>query len=115
MEFPEFSKQEVCNLLILNDNFEYLYRTLISLHTLALALTLAGLADFAVAGQRKKAKGLRRETPNKPLSFNLSGSPNASAKVLQGHDHPQSSVNCTEMLRISPFEKLEVPKEICSL
>ncbi len=71
MEFPEFSKQEVCNLLMFRDNFESFDWTLISLRSLALALTLWGLADFAVAGQRKKAKGLSKTTPNKPLAFIL--------------------------------------------
>ncbi|NIT04085.1 hypothetical protein GTO10_04130 [Candidatus Saccharibacteria bacterium] len=40
MEFPEFSKLEVCNLLMLHDDFESFDWTLISLRSLALALTL---------------------------------------------------------------------------
>ncbi len=54
-----------------HDNFECFDWTLISLRSLALALTLAGLTDFAVAGQRKKVKGSRRTTLNKPLAFSL--------------------------------------------
>ncbi len=53
------------------DNFECFDWTLRSLRFLALALTIAGLTDFAVAGQRKKAKVSRRTTPNKPLAFSL--------------------------------------------
>ncbi len=53
------------------DRFESFDGTRISLRSLALALTLAGLTDFAVAGQRKKVKGSRRTTPNKPLAFSL--------------------------------------------
>ncbi len=70
-EFPEFSKQEVCNLLMFPDSFESLDGTLISLRALALALTLAGLTDFTGTGQRKKAKSSRRTTLKKPLAFSL--------------------------------------------
>jgi hypothetical protein len=40
VEFPEFAKQEVCKLLMFQDNFESFDWTLISLRSLALALTL---------------------------------------------------------------------------
>ncbi len=43
-KFPEFSRQEVCNLLMFNDNFESFDWTLISLRSLALALTLFPLS-----------------------------------------------------------------------
>ncbi len=71
VEFSEFSKQEVCNLLMFHDHFESFDWTLISLRALALALTLAGLTDFTGTGQRKKAKGSRRTTLKKPLAFSL--------------------------------------------
>ncbi len=45
VEFPDFSKQEVCNLLMFHDHFESFDGTLISLHSLALALTPSGLPD----------------------------------------------------------------------
>ncbi len=71
VEFPQFSKQEVCNLLRFYGKFESFDWTFMSLRSLALALTLSGLTDFAVAGQRKKVKGSRRTTLNKPLAFSL--------------------------------------------
>ncbi len=40
VEFPEFSRQEVCNPLMFDDNFGSFDWTLISLRSLALALTL---------------------------------------------------------------------------
>ncbi len=40
VEFPEFSKQEVCSLPMFHDHFESFDGTLISLRSLALALTL---------------------------------------------------------------------------
>ncbi len=43
MEFPEPYKQEILNLLMFRDNFEPFDWTLISLRSLAFALTLAGL------------------------------------------------------------------------
>ncbi|NIS68680.1 MAG: hypothetical protein GTO12_06915 [Proteobacteria bacterium] len=70
-EFPEFWMEGLSTGSIFEENFRSLNGTLISLRSLALALTLSGLADFAIAGQRKKAKGSRRTTPNKPLAFSL--------------------------------------------
>jgi hypothetical protein len=43
LEFPEFSKQGIPNVLMFHDNFESLDELLISLCSLALALTPSGL------------------------------------------------------------------------
>ncbi len=54
-----------------HENFESSDGILISPRSLALALTPFGLTDFTAAGQRKKVKGSRRTTLNKPLAFSL--------------------------------------------
>ncbi|NIS71196.1 MAG: hypothetical protein GTO12_20330 [Proteobacteria bacterium] len=50
VEFPEFSNQEVCNPLMFPDCFESLDETLVSLRSLALAVTLAGLTGESKEG-----------------------------------------------------------------
>jgi len=48
-----------------------LWQTPLSPRSDALAVNLSGFASSALAGQRKKVKGSRRRTPNKPLAFIL--------------------------------------------
>ncbi len=84
MEFPEFSKQEVCNLLMFHENFESFDWTLISLHSLALALTLSGLAGGEYLPLPRSEGGAF------PFLLARDGDPNASANVPQGHERPQN-------------------------
>ncbi len=83
-EFPEFSKQGISNLLMFHDNFEPLDGTLISLRSLALALTLSGLAGGEYLPLPRSEGGVF------PLLLILDGYPNASANVPQGHEGPQN-------------------------
>jgi hypothetical protein len=70
-ELPRFSMDRSPMILILLYNSDLRRGFLSSLRSHALAVTLSGFADFAVAGERKKVKGSRRTTPNKPLAFSL--------------------------------------------
>ncbi len=70
-EFLGFWIEGLSTVSIFEENFRSLNWILISLRFLALALTRLGLTDFTVAGKRKKPKGSRRTTPNKPLAFSL--------------------------------------------
>ncbi len=67
-----------------HDNFEYLDGTLISLRSLALALTLSGLAGGEYLPLPRSKGGVF------PLLLILDGSPNASANVPQGYEGPQN-------------------------
>ncbi len=69
-----------------------------SLRCLALALTLVGLADSAVPGQRKKAKGSRRTTPNKPLAFTLY--PLTYLGAQRFHKHPSGTGASTKLKKL---------------
>ncbi len=78
-----------------DDNFECFDWTLISLRSLALALTLSGLTGGEFLPLPRSEGGAF------PLLLALDGYPNASANIPQGHERPQNSGDFT---RVLPFE-----------
>ncbi len=84
MEFPEFLKRVISNLLMFHNNFESFDWTLISLRSHALALTLSGLTGGESLPLPRSKGGAF------PFLLALEGSPNASANVPQGHERPSN-------------------------
>ncbi len=66
------------------ENFDPLGGTLISLHSLALALTPSGLTGGEFLPLPRSKGGVF------PFLLALDGCPNASANVPQGHEGPQN-------------------------
>ncbi len=87
-----------------HDSFESFDWPFISRRSLALAFTLAELPDLAAPGQRKKAKGSGRTTPNKPLAFSLYPLTYLGAPTLPQTSRTDMSVHKTEeTLRVDSF------------